>query len=361
MGRQLASYDDISYTYDENGMRASKTVNGKTTKYYYDGNRLMHIGNGSRSVTLIYDRFDEAIGFFYCGQIFYYVKNLQGDITALISDEGFLMAKYVYDDWGNCTVITSSGTSLNDVANVNPLRYRGYVYDNDTGLYYLQSRYYDPEVGRFINCDDVNYIGVTESELSYNPFAYCENDPVNDSDPNGTLSWKKIRDVITSLATIITQKVRYFVQQKIGYRREGNYICIKTNTVAVAIDAIIVLGNIVHATIKSTAIKMVCGQIKKWAQKNTGKLATFLKDKIFSVIENHFPKLLEVTFRSICITFGIKSIVPVGKSWLSYYLSKNFYIYSWISALTSPGNLVANIFDIMDGIWDCNIKVKVKK
>ena len=72
-----------------------------------------------------------------------------------------------------------------DISLLNPFRYRVCYYDNETGLYYLKSRYYDPEVGRFINCDDVNYIGLTESELSYNPFAYCENEPIICEDSNG--------------------------------------------------------------------------------------------------------------------------------------------------------------------------------
>ncbi len=189
MGRQLASFDDITYTYDENGMRASKTVNGKTTRYYYDGTRLIkQIINGEQ-MTFLYDRNNELVGFYYCNQVFLYVKNLQGDITGIISDEGFLVARYVYDDWGNC-ISVESGYTFNDIANVNPFRYRGYYYDSDTGLYYLQSRYYDPEVCRFINADDAQYIGTSESEVSYNPFAYCENEPVASID---LIGFKKVK------------------------------------------------------------------------------------------------------------------------------------------------------------------------
>ena len=158
-----------------------------TTKFYLDGTRIIEQDNGTNPVHFLYDRNDEVIGFFYCGQTYLYAKNLQGDITAIINDEGFLIARYTYDDWGNCTVY-SAEYDYNIIANLNPFRYRSYYYDVETGFYYLQSRYYDPEVGRFINCDDVNYIGVTESAISYNPFAYCENNPVNDSDPSGALT-----------------------------------------------------------------------------------------------------------------------------------------------------------------------------
>lgn len=204
MGRQLASFDDINYTYDENGMRVSKTVNGKTTKYYYDGTLLMMQEIGGNQINFMYDRNDEVVGFYYCGQTYSYVKNLQGDITGIISDEGFLAARYVYDDWGNC-ISVESGYSVNDIANLNPFRYRGYYYDSDTELYYLQSRYYDPKVGRFINCDDVNYLGTTESELSYNAFTYCTNNPVTGSDADGCFNIFDLIKIITKLVKINTQ------------------------------------------------------------------------------------------------------------------------------------------------------------
>ena len=105
-----------------------------------------------------------------------------GDILGIADSDGNLIASYAYDPWGKVLSITGSDIAI---GNLNPFRYRGYYYDNETGLYYLQSRYYDPEVGRFINCDDVNYIGATGSEVSYNPFAYCENNPVNYSDFTG--------------------------------------------------------------------------------------------------------------------------------------------------------------------------------
>lgn len=190
MGRELASFDGITYSYNEDGIRTSKTVNGKNIYYYVNGTQLFEqtVGN-DYGLHFFYDRngeltsfvcftlIDEPIDDFY-----YYVKNAQGDITGITDCYGNLVAKYEYDPWGK--VISVTGSNL-EIANLNPFRYRGYYYDTETGLYYLQSRYYDPEVGRFINCDDVNYIGLTESEVSYNPFAYCENEQVNHSDPSG--------------------------------------------------------------------------------------------------------------------------------------------------------------------------------
>ena len=97
----------------------------------------------------------------------YYITNLQGDVRNLQSADGVTGAQYAYDAWGN--IIAMQG----DLAELNPLRYRGYVYDQETGFYYLNSRYYDPAIGRFINSDDPDYLGGNYSLISYNAFTYC--------------------------------------------------------------------------------------------------------------------------------------------------------------------------------------------
>ena len=183
-GRQLARYDDIVYTYNENGIRVSKTSNGVKTKYYTDDNgNIVWQSNGTDNLLFYYDRNEEVIGFKYNGSNYFYVKNQQGDITDITDSDGNVIASYTYDPWGKITSVSGSNLEL---ANLNPFRYRSYYYDSETNLYYLQSRYYDPTVCRFINCDNVNYIGTNDTDISYNPFAYCENEPVNHEDPNGT-------------------------------------------------------------------------------------------------------------------------------------------------------------------------------
>ena len=109
---------------------------------------------------------------------------MQGDIIAILSYGGGLVAEYEYDSWGNCTNLFDT----NDIADINPLRYRGYYYDTDTGLYYLQSRYYDSNIGRFINADEAEFLGMNGGVVSNNLFAYCNNNPVNNVDPTGHVS-----------------------------------------------------------------------------------------------------------------------------------------------------------------------------
>jgi RHS repeat-associated protein len=114
---------------------------------------------------------------------YYYILNLQGDVVQIIDEGGVLQAEYVYSPWGE--VISAEG----DLAEVNPLRYRGYYYDSETGFYYLQSRYYDPENHRFINAD--SYASTDSSDaIACNMFAYCGNNPVLNLDPTGEWSWK---------------------------------------------------------------------------------------------------------------------------------------------------------------------------
>ena len=189
MGRQLASFGNISYTYNEDGIRTSKTSDDGITKFYLDEAKIIEQTNGSTSIHFFYDSNDEIVGFKYDGNNYFYVKNLQGDITDIVNANGEIVSSYTYDPWGDILSISGNTT----IGNLNPFRYRSYYYDSDIGLYYLQSRYYDPEIGRFINCDDANYIGLEPTVVSYNPFAYCENNPVNDSDPSGSISWNSLK------------------------------------------------------------------------------------------------------------------------------------------------------------------------
>jgi RHS repeat-associated protein len=119
-------------------------------------------------------------GFKYNREEYLYQKNIQGDIIAILNLDGEVIAEYRYDAWGNCKYDLASG-----IATANPFRYRGYYYDQETGLYFLQTRYYDPETGRFISQDDVTYLD-PEHINGLNLYAYCCNNPVMMVDPTGT-------------------------------------------------------------------------------------------------------------------------------------------------------------------------------
>lgn len=189
-GRQLDSITKsdgavVSFTYDANGMRTEKTMGDESFGYVWQNGKLLAEtyvnGTDSREVYYIYDENGSPVAWSYLDEYYYYIKNQQGDILGFTDSEGNVVVTYEYDAWGN--LLSYTGTWY--LAEYNSLRYRGYAYDVETGLYYLQSRYYDPKVGRFINADDTDYLGVSGTVLSYNLYAYCENNYVNCMDPKG--------------------------------------------------------------------------------------------------------------------------------------------------------------------------------
>ena len=186
-GRQLKSISDgantVSFTYDEFGMRTTKTAGGITTNYVYENGKLLREVTGSEKIDFVYGS-DGIIGFRTGNKNYLYRKNIYGDVTEIYSDNGTLVGKYSYTAFGECIVKVNEG----GIAEKNPIRYRGYYYDEETSLYYLKSRYYDPITGRFITIDDISYID-PETINGLNLYAYCGNNPVMYTDPNGTAKW----------------------------------------------------------------------------------------------------------------------------------------------------------------------------
>ena len=185
--KDITTYDKaIQMSYDSNGMRTQKSVDGVKTNYYYDSsNNLFALTQGSDTLFFYYDNSGKVMSVSCNGTMYYYIKDLQGDITEIVDKDGKAVAEYAYDAWGN--MLTENNGTLT-VEKLNPFRYRGYVYDEETGLYYLQSRYYDPLTGRFLNAD-VYADTQSGTPLSTNMFAYCENNAINKSDDEGNDAW----------------------------------------------------------------------------------------------------------------------------------------------------------------------------
>ena len=197
-GRQLKKYGDIEYTYNANGIRTSKTVNGVKHEYMLDGTKILKETWGDNTLIPLYDNEDSVCGIIYKDYAYYFLKNLQGDIIAITNNKGKVVASYTYDAWGVCTIV-SDNTGI--IARVNPFRYRGYYFDQEIGMYYLQSRYYDANAGRFINSDSIEILNFNDKNaisIQYGLFTYAVNDPVNEVDFSGSYSIGKVIKTVLS-------------------------------------------------------------------------------------------------------------------------------------------------------------------
>ncbi len=194
-GRQLAgqtkSGTTITYSYDASGMRLKKTVNGTDFNYAYNGNLLTHMSSSSEYAHIRYDAQGLPVHIQYkkgssAPEEYYYMFNAQGDVVALVDGTGKVVVEYSYDAWGQPLTIT--GSMKDTLGKANPLRYRCYVYDEETGMYYMGGRYYKPEMCRWISAEpNVDMAGFDSGAglIQYNVYAYCANNPINNFDPTG--------------------------------------------------------------------------------------------------------------------------------------------------------------------------------
>ena len=191
-GKTLESVKDgentYSYTYDENGIRTKKIINGETTYINSRDGVVYAQKNSTDSMYFQYNGNGDPIGFILNDEQYFYLTDMNGDITGIIDSKGNGIAEYIYTAWGELLEIApaeAGNTEQYAIAEKNPLRYRGYYYDNETGMYYLQSRYYDPQFCRFISADQFDYVN-TDDYAGTNAYTYCLNNPITFVDPTGT-------------------------------------------------------------------------------------------------------------------------------------------------------------------------------
>ena len=207
------SWGTVDFAYDSDGKRVRKTSGGNTTTYYYNGNVLSGLvkkaskdagtaGTGT-TVQFVYDTQGKPFMLRMNGKTdYFYLYNGLGDVTGLVDSSNQVVVRYQYNSWGKVT--STQDTSGVSLATLNPFRYRKYVYDPETGLYCLGSRYYDPEVGRFVNADDTDVIFAKPQELYHkNLYVYCDNNPVVRRDLQGYF-WETLFDIV-SLGTSVVE------------------------------------------------------------------------------------------------------------------------------------------------------------
>ncbi|MFA7436414.1 MAG: RHS repeat-associated core domain-containing protein [Bacilli bacterium] len=240
---QAQDGDYYTYKYNASGIRTGKNLNGLTVDYILEGTKVLkETRTDGKVLNYFYDQSGSIIGFKYNSNNYYYIKNLQNDIIGITNSNGNLIVTYVYDAYGSIVSITD--TSGINLGKINPFRFKSYYFDEETKFYYLNSRYYDPFIGRFINADDIGVLADGELNL----YAYCDNNPVMHVDPEGDFPWLIILGVIV-VSYMLTGAVKAYNSaselgstdwELAGYTTSGlimgDYLPVKNNWVQISRD-----------------------------------------------------------------------------------------------------------------------------
>ena len=249
--------DVISYEYNDSGIRTSKTVNGVKHTYVLEGTKILSETYGDVLLVYLYDENNAPIGLLYRESSYaegvfdeyYFTKNLQGDITGIYDSTGNIVVQYYYNAWGEL-YSASCYPESEHILEANPFRYRGYYFDQETGFYYLNSRYYDPETKRFISADNINVIATTIDGLAdKNLYAYCDNNPIMRTDDGGEF-WNVIAGaVVGAVVGLVSSVVSEVIEGDITWKDIGQ-IAIST-TIGAAEGALVAVA--------PAAAPLICG------------------------------------------------------------------------------------------------------
>ena len=306
-GRQLKSFDGNTYTYNANGIRTSKKINGVLHTYTLDGTKILRETWDVNTLIPLYDNEDGVCGIIHNNIPYYFIKNLQGDVIAIVDKDAQTVARYSYDAWGVPTVTLD--TSDCQIADINPFRYRGYYYDKEIGLYYLQSRYYDSQTGKFISSDDAVYGLMTTNESARNIFCYCHNNAVNMIDKDGHAAANIVGGIIGG---VIGALLGYIVAEALGLKGWKKWALIGAVTIAGAVLGAILGPYIAKAS--KHVINVINSGIRK-ASNAAFKAAS--KVKKFTVSSKHLSN--------------------AGGRYAKFATTKQSQVQSWVSqALKSP-------------------------
>ena len=357
-GKLLSKYGTTTFTYDGAGKRTGK---GSITFTYDSEGRLIKQSNG---LEFFYAGSGLA-GVKYSGATYIYRRDAQGNIVALIDTNGAKVAEYVYDAWGNHAVVDSSGNDIESgIGALNPFRYRGYYYDTETGLYYLKTRYYDPEVGRFISRDSVSYAD-PETINGLNLYAYCGNNPVMNIDPQGHFWFTALTTIFGAIVGTVVGVVDYVVNND-GEFDGGEMFKSAIAGGASGATAGFILGitkgtGLKAASYASAAVYSATKEVWDYADGSKELNAANVGNSILQVIGD---TAVNGTLNYVANTFAAK-MVPANPGW---FIPKKFFSYftkpygQKMMAQTFIGGSISNITNILwGGIKRFKLRYEAKK
>ena len=312
-GRQLKSLvnSEVScaYTYNANGIRTSKTVNGVKHTYTLDGTKVLRETwpgideNGATYTNYLiplYDNEENVCGILYNDIPYYFLKNLQGDVIAICNQDGQPKARYIYDAWGSCCITDNDLES--DIANINPFRYRGYYYDAEIGMYYLQSRYYDPTLGRFVNGDDADYLLEYFSTNEYHMYSYCGNNSANFADETGHF---RINIIIPPNPICTNKKIKAFAKKAAKIINKFVNHAKKAKTIISGISKKLKAVVKLAASKIVSHLKSVLKKVKDWLNKKIKKLKKWFNENIKITTYRGVPVVVLKALKQNAFSFGI--------------------------------------------------------
>ena len=250
--------EGIFFEYNADGIRTEKTYAERagevpvyTDVYTVDGSKILseqrtdeETGNVIRTIYYVYDANGQPVGMKYNGVQYWYQKNMQGDVVRILNASGAEVVSYAYDAWGK--VLSVSGSLSSTVGAANPFRYRGYYYDTETGWYYLNSRYYDPNVGRFLSPDNANLLLASPRALTdKNLYAYCDNNPVMRTDDNGDFWHIAVGGLLGGLIGGIAQVASNIIEGENAFDGVGAAFISGAASGALASTGVGIVGSIV--------------------------------------------------------------------------------------------------------------------
>ena len=301
---------------------------------------------------------EELIGFNYNGNDYYYGKTNNGEIRFIYDSNGNIVTTYHYDAWG--TPISTTGTLASTVGTINPFRYKSYYYDSETRLYYLQSRYYDPQVGRFLNADSTDFLGATQTLLSYNLFAYCENDSVNSDDIIGVFSIKSFLTLIGKILSFTGVNIVYLWNTYLPIKYFSGKIHINSWVISSLVDALIALISRAAAI----GLKGFMSAIKGVAKLSKKSFVNFFKQTIVPFFVKNLSTPLK-TFMTFIGNLVLKNRYTIINDKISANIDRllpntGTIVNYLLSAISSFGTLVSFILDLSDTCLDGYFSVKVR-